>query len=139
MSASIAWSGLTEFRAALRAVPADLSDQAGAIVDRHARNAASGIRGEYQQHRVTGRLAGRVTVNIARTGLAPLSVVRSAAPHAALFEFGTQLRRTKSGANRGSAPPHPTVIPIAQRERRAMNQDLIGLVKAAGFDVSGVL
>ena len=133
----LVFEGLDGLRQALRQLPAELAAEAGPIVERRAHNTAAAVRAEYAAHRVSGNLASRVTVSLEQPRFGASSTVRSAAPHAALFEFGTQLRRTASGAGRGSAPPHPTVIPIAIRERRAMTAELIELVKRAGFEVTG--
>lgn len=146
MGATVRFEGLDELRQALRELPQELVSEASDIVQQHADRAGEAIRAAYNQHRGTGYLADHVTVSKQRTGVTATATVRSNAPHAALFEFGTGSlnvqhsgapRQTKRGANRGSSPPQPTVIPIAIRERRAMVTDLIDLVKRAGFEVSG--
>ena len=144
-SNKITLDGLDELRQYLRKLPEALAEEAASIIDRRAQNAAASIRTAYKQGE-TGNLRSRVTVKVVRSRAAVAAVVRSAAPHAALYEFGTgslnvahpgKNRQTAKGANRGSSPPHPTVIPIAQRERRAMNLELVDVVKRAGFDVTG--
>ena len=147
MGVKVTLDGLDELRAALRQLPKALADEASVIIDRRAQNAAAAIRAAYKKGK-TGNLKNRVTVSIVRGSVSAAATVRSNAPHAALYEFGTgslnvahpsSNRRTGKGANRGSSPPHPTVIPIAQRERRAMNQELVELVKRAGFEVTGAI
>ena len=56
--------------------------------------------------------------------------VRSKAPHAHLYEFGTVQRFTNdTGANRGTMPAKPTFIPAAVRTRARMQRELEGLVR----------
>ena len=162
MGAKVTFDGLDELRAALRKLPQALAEEAGAIIDRRAQNTAAAIRAAYvkrttglnpTERRKTpwyapGNLKARVTVAVERQDVAVHATVRSNAPHAALYEFGTgslnvthpgKDRKTATGANRGSTAPRPTVIPIAMRERKAMNTELVDVVKRAGFEVTGAL
>lgn len=127
--------GLDELRQALRDLPADLTNEASVIVQAHADDAAGQIRDVYQEHRVTGHLAGGVTVDRSHSAFTTRAIVRSKAKHAHLFEFGSQLRHHDSGKSVGAMPARPTVIPIAQRTRRRMVAVLVNLVRKAGFQV----
>jgi hypothetical protein len=56
--------------------------------------------------------------------------VKSKAPHAHLYEYGTLKRYTRgTGAHRGKMDPTPTFVPSAQRWRARMVDDLIALLK----------
>ncbi len=131
--------GLAEFRAALRALPKDLADEAGAIVLAHADDAKRQIQTAYPEG-PTGNL--RVGVRVDRSqssAFAATAIVRSRARHASLFEFGTQARQTRAGKNTGAMPKAPAgqaMLPIVIRVRRRMVEQLIALVRRAGFQVA---
>jgi hypothetical protein len=61
--------------------------------------------------------------------------VRSNAPHAHFFEYGTQARQTDLGYNRGPMPGKNVLVPIVQRRRLRMYDALAGMVERAGFTV----
>lgn len=133
-------TGLTELRAALRQLPADLAREAGAIVMGHAEAAASHMAPGYAAHVYTGTLAGSLSVTkeeaYARFGAR--AVVRNTAPHAHWAEKGTTVRTTtKTKANRGAMRALKIFIPPAQRSRELMVHALMALVERAGFKVSG--
>jgi len=135
--ATLELKGLDELRTALRNLPDDLTDEADAIVQAHADEAARQIRGGYPA--VSGNLQRGVTVERNTSKLTSTAVVRSRARHAHLFEHGTGPRRTGSGASRGVMPKAPSnqqMIPIAIRVRGRMVRLLIDLVRRAGFEVS---
>lgn len=132
-------NGLSELRTALRQLPETLANEAEAIATSQAEYARGQIQSAYPQG-PTGNLKRGVTASKegggARFGVR--AIVRSRARHSHLFEFGTKLRRTKTGANRGQMPQAPEserMIPIVVRRRRAMVQALIDLVRKAGFQV----
>ena len=80
-----------------------------------------------------------VTVQDKSTRVSAAYKVRSASPHAHLFEDGTGRRQTRSGANRGQMPKAPVqelMIPKVIRIRKRMVDQLIAIVRAAGFEVS---
>lgn len=133
--------GMAEFRAALRQLPEDLAQEAGVIVQAQAEFAKDQIQRAYP-HGPTGNLQSRVTATKeSESRFGARSIVRSRAPHASIFEFGSKARRTNTGANRGRMPKAPAseaMIPIVVRRRRAMVSALIDLVRKAGFVVEGV-
>jgi len=56
--------------------------------------------------------------------------VRSKAPHAHLYEYGTAKRATSgTGANRGTMPAKPVFVPAAVRARQRMERELQGVVQ----------
>lgn len=130
--------GLTELRNALRNLPEDLARDAAEIVVNVAEGAKAEIVSGYPQGR-TGNLKGGVTVHRSHAQFTSQAIVKSRAKHAHLFEFGTKARKTANGVNRGrmpKAPAHQAMIPVVIRKRRQMVQQLIELVRRAGFEVS---
>lgn len=124
-----------EFRAALRNLPEELTQEAAGIVTGAAESAKSEIVAAYPE--VTGNLKRGVTVKQERSSFGVSAVVKSNAKHSHLYEYGSQVRNTSIGANRGAMPARPTFVPIVVRKRKAMYQSIIGLLRRAGFQVSG--
>jgi hypothetical protein len=132
--------GLTELRTALRNLPADLTQEAGAIVLAHAEEAKGLMQRAYPEG-PTGNLRRGVVVDrgAARTVYGAKAIVRSRAAHAHLFEYGTKARETKKGWKRGRMPVGPEsqrFVPIAIKVRARMVRALIELVRRAGFQVA---
>lgn len=123
------------FRQALRDMPRELAEEAGGIVTGAAEQAKLEIVSAYPE--VTGNLKRGVTVKQERSAFGATAIVKSNAKHSHLYEYGSQVRNTSIGANRGAMPARPTFIPVVVRRRRSMNEALIGLLKRAGFQVSG--
>jgi len=135
MSAHLQWDGLAELMEALQRLPDDLKAGVGPIVLAHATTAERDIRAAYPVR--TGNLRDGMhvqTINAGRFGAA--AVVMNRAPHAGIYENGTQARHTSIGANRGAMPPGNIFVPIVMRERRAMYADLIDYVHRMGFEVA---
>jgi hypothetical protein len=129
--------GLAELRAALLALPSGLTDEAGRIVTRAAEQVGGEVRLNYPH--VTGTLKRRVTVTVEANRFGAGAIVKSGAPHASLYEYGSNPRRNGKGANRGRMPQGPTdsrVIPRAIRTRAKMTDQLVELVRSAGFEVT---
>lgn len=137
MSTRLIFEGMDAFRRQLRQLPAELRDEAQELVNGAATRTAARVESAYPVK--TGTLKRRVTMSKDPPG--PFSagaVVRSGAPHAAIYEFGTALRQTRSGANRGRMPtadPSRRLIPIARQERARLWEALRALVRKAGFQV----
>ena len=143
--------GLDELRKALLDLPDQLQAEAERVVLGAAESTASSVRAAYQQVRspldtytVKGgikkarkHLADSVEVSgrTRETGAA-VARVRVTAPHAKLYEYGTQTRQWENGKSTGAAPARPTLIPIAVRERRSMVEDLIDIVEKTGLKVT---
>lgn len=128
--------GLAELRAALRHLPADLADDAGDIVEDTTDRTQTALVQTYPRGD-TGNLRRGVKTTIEHGAFGVEGTVKSTSPHAHLWEFGTAVRHTARGWNRGKEQSHDGLVAIAVRERRRMNQRLVELVRSAGFEVSG--
>jgi hypothetical protein len=137
VSSRLELQGLVELRAALRSLPDDLVRDADAIVTAQAQEAAREVQSGYPQR--TGNLKRGVSVQTESSRGGVVARVRSRSQHAHLFEKGTGVRRTASGANRGSmpaAPPNQAAIPVFIRARRRMYMALIAMVEKTGLVVT---
>lgn len=134
----VKWDGLDELRRQLKALPADLAHEAREHVIEAAESAATALRQVYPPG-PTGRLRRGVKVTVKQTEAAVVATLKSTAPEAHLWEWGTQNRRTQQGWNRGAAPAHYNqgVVGIGLRHRRRLNGQLVELVKRNGFEVTG--
>lgn len=129
-------TGFTELKAALRALPQELAGEAKDIVNAAATGAGADLSSAYPE--VSGNLRKGVKVeHVSGAALGVIARVKNTARHSHLYEFGSQVRRTSSGANRGAMPPRPTFLPIVIRRRRAMYEALLALVRRAGLTVNG--
>jgi len=126
------WTGLEEFVVELRDVGDTLTAEAHAILLARAEAAKTAIAAAYPVQ--TGRLQGGLRLSTPRgrgVNLAGM-VLRQTAPHGHLYEYGTQERQNKAGANRGRMPAHPTFKPIAATHRQTALQAVIDRLKAYG-------
>lgn len=134
----LVFDGLADLKAALRNLPAELTGEASNLVTATANAAAVEIRSGYAKHTRSGRLQGGVIVTRVNQGkYAAGAIVKNTAPHAVIFENGTQARHTALGANRGSMPPGRVFVPVVMRKRREMYQALKALLERKGLLVSG--
>lgn len=131
------FDGMEAFKAALRQLPEELSQEGGDIVVARGEAAGSDIRAHYQAAAVTGNLAKGVRVQLVSRTAGAEVVVKSRAPHAFIYEHGTQVRRTANGKNLGSMPPAHVFVPTMIRARREMTDDLIDLMERNGLEVTG--
>jgi hypothetical protein len=135
------FDGLAELREDLRTLPARLAGEGSGIVQTAANDAAQWIRDRYGAHRVTGTLQSGVKVTTKSVGqFGAGMVVRSTAPHAHLFEYGTEARHyvTKAGKEHktGAVPRHPpswVFIPVVMQKRREMYERLKQLLQDEGL------
>lgn len=135
MSAKLTIHGLAEFQQALREMPEHLAAEAQTIVIAAAENAKQEITEAYPT-RVGGELRSHMRVRHQAVGpLHTRSIVDNTSHLANWFEFGTQARHTRLGANRGSMPPGHVFVPIAAAARRRMEATLIELILREGFVV----
>ena len=134
----IAINGLEEFKAALRQLPDELTNEAAVIVQAHAEAAYREMDAKYAQHEYTGHLRAGLSVMQNYTGgrFAVRWVVRNRALHAYWAEHGTEVRHTAKGTSRGRMRPLHIFIPIAIRKRQLMVNALVGVVRKAGFQIS---
>jgi HK97 gp10 family phage protein len=134
MSASVTFDGLDELRQALLALPRTLADKSAVRVGAAAARAVDRIRAAYPEY--TGNLRNHIVSKVERDSVSVLWTVKNTAHHAWIFENGTQVRHTATGANRGEMPPGHVFIPIVMQERRAMYQDLADIVAGEGLEVT---
>lgn len=130
MSARLTLDGAREMVEALEALPDVLArDALAPIVRESAEGLAADVRSQYA--RVTGTLAERVVVEPGRDPRGLRAKVRTKAPHAHLYEYGTVGRRTnQTGAYRGVMPARPTFIPAAIRAREQMGRRIVAALRA---------
>ena len=137
MSAGLELDGMKELQAALRELPSTLrSETLQPVVDAAATDLVAEVKGAYAK--VTGNLADGVVQEKMRDQIG--RKVRSKAPHAHLYEYGTINRYTnKTGARRGVMPAQPTFVPAAIRARIRMvaaAKSALRAMKVPGFDGS---
>ena len=130
MASRFVWQGLSELRAALRALPTELATNAADVVEGAADDAAARIVAAYPEK--SGELRKGVQVIKARGQFSTGAIVRNRSPHAHLFEAGTATRHTALGYNRGAMPPGRVFVPIVIRVRRQMERALMAVCKRAG-------
>lgn len=136
----LTFQGLEELREGLRNLPADLTAEASHIVEAAANGAAAEVRQNYAKGPTGNLIAGVMVRPSAISTFSAGAIVESKSPHAWLYENGSQVRHTSSGANRGVMPPAPpgrAFIPVMIKKRRQMQGQLIELLKRAGLQVSG--
>jgi len=133
-------TGLKELREALQKLPEDLAAEGRQIVENHTEFTANSLAIAYPLGE-TGNLRKGIKTEYINSRFGTVGRVRSTSPHAHLWEFGTQDRRTREGWSRGRVTPRGKeegLVPISERWRKKMNQALVELVRRAGFEVSGV-
>jgi hypothetical protein len=149
MSAEITWIGMKELMVALKRLPQELTELGSAIVQESAERAAAEVKAAYpvgpgDDDYEGGNLRKGVRVGQKRTGKYALGwTVRSTAPHAYMFETGTQVRYNisrnqqllKKPAHRGFMPGSNIFVPIMVARRREMYEDLTALLEQSGLDV----
>lgn len=134
MSGRVQVTGLDELMKAMHDAPVEIRTEAMSIVRDETESAATEIKQEYV--RKTGTLAARVATSYP-SSTTLVGIVRSAAPHSHIYEFGTKQRRTKSGANRGVMPANEVTPVVATRHRRRMYDRLIAMLRGIGlFEVT---
>jgi hypothetical protein len=129
MGAKIEMKGLQELRDELRRLPADLTDEATHIVQTHAESAKQEIEAAYPTW--TGHLKAGLTISRVQATFTTAAILRNRAKHAYIYEHGSEMRHTDSGAARGRMPPGHVFLPISGRWRALMIWDLIRLVRRA--------
>lgn len=144
-------NGMDQLLAAIRQAPQALQQDAEAAAREAADSTAGRIRAVYQAHRSPndtyvasgGRrrarrhLADNVIVSRrVAPGYAAYRVLVDA-PHAHLFEQGTDQRnwKTRSGKSTGKMERKGILLDVAPRERDQMVQQLVVSVRELGFEV----
>jgi hypothetical protein len=139
VSARVEWAGLAELRIALGELPNNLTTEGAEEVRTTVETTARRLVLSYPKGE-TGNLRAGVRTTFEPRPSGAFGMVRNIAPHAHLYEFGTQSRRTRKGWSRGVAPSHKPMglVPIAQQQRRTLNRRVIDLVRHTGlFELSG--
>ena len=123
------FSGLRELKADLRRLPTELRDEGRAIVLDAANAAADELRSKYPEG-PTGNLRRgvRVTQGTEQTKFGIAVKVKNIAPHAIIYERGSELRSFR-GANRGKMRPSHLFVRTLSKHRRAMYEELADLVR----------
>lgn len=80
--------------------------------------------------RDTGNLRKGIKYNITKSiiGMTGFVGVGSPAQHAHLLEFGTKIRHTTKGVNKGQVLPRPFVRPTFEEEAEAVNRIMRGQI-----------
>jgi hypothetical protein len=133
-SVRLKFEGLEELKAALRALPEELTAEAANIIEGAWNGAAVDIKSGYPSR--TG-LAKTVTVTHRRSRFGAVSTIRNTSPRALWFEEGTQVRHTSFGANRGAQKPGHVFYPPIRRARRRGLEALKAMLIRKGLLVSG--
>lgn len=137
MSVRVLLEGNNELRDALGNLTEELNREARAIVHAAAEKTAAQLKAVYPQG-PSGKMQRGVKVTTRDTTTTTRAKVRSTTDEATYWEYGTQVRRTNKGFNRGAMPAATGrgLISIAVRNRRAMVDELIALVRSQGFTVT---
>lgn len=135
MPVSLRIDGLADELAAFTALPTTLRDTARPVVSAAADTAESAIRAAYPV--VTGALRAGLRQEAVETPYGYAVRLVNDAPQAVWYEYGTELRQTSLGYNRGRMPAAKVFVPEVLRDRRTMVEDLIPVVEAQGLTVRG--
>lgn len=132
----LTWDGLAEFRSELQAFPQKLDREGATQVRAQAEAARSEIRAGYVVR--SGTLANSLQpVRYSDDGLSARLV--NTAPYAAAYEYGSAVRHTSKGFNRGRVDAHHSLVPVAMRRRRALVSGLTDYLQQQGLQTSGGL
>lgn len=127
----VVWDGLEELKAELKALPEACVGEAGHLIEGTVNGVYVDIKGAYPSR--TGNLRNGMRLkSVQQQGLVVGASVANVAPHAIIFELGTQARHTKLGANRGSMPPGHVFVPRVVKARRRLTEDLKAMVVRHG-------
>jgi hypothetical protein len=135
MSASLQIKGLDDLKADLARVPGALRDDTAPRVEAAAVEAEAAIRAAYPER--TGALKAGLRHGVETTAAGTRAWVVNVSTYAAIWEYGTEIRHTGLGQNRGRMPAGKVFVPTVVRERRDMVKDLIAIVERAGFTIRG--
>jgi len=127
---------MAELRKALAELPNALKLEAGSRVVAAANQAQADLLARYPTGETGNLRRGlRVRAKPAGSRFGAAMEVRSTAHHAHLFEFGTKVRQTKKGANRGFMPAADLFVPIMQRARIRLYLELEDVIREQGLEV----
>ena len=135
MSVQWEFKGLEELKAALRALPAELTGEASHLIEAAGNRAVLDLKRAYPV--VTGNLRDGVEVTFTTSGVSTRALVRSRAPHAHLYEYGTEARHTGLGLNRGRMAPTHVFGRTMSNVRRELFDQFRALLERHGLRVTG--
>jgi hypothetical protein len=142
-------TGLEDFIVRLHELPDTLRGEAMAIIESNVNWAVDLIKAEYPVletppspwstssqpgELVAGVSMEPLTGTVGTAGWKLLSIGKQAN----WIENGTQVRQTKSGANRGALPPRPTFWPAAERTQERIAIELRDMCTRHGLTVIGI-
>jgi hypothetical protein len=134
MSAWFEIDGLDELKAALRNLPAELAGEAANLVEAAGNRAVLDLRRAYPK--VTGNLRAGVQVTFTKSPFGAKARVQTRAPHAHLYEYGTEARHFGLRKLKRMEPKH-TYGKTMARNRREMWGEIEELLERAGLKVRG--
>lgn len=150
MAATVTYDGYQELRAFLTQLPEATKEAIRADVQTTVEQVAAELVAVYPEARATGAggatlygpaMRALVTSRVDTTpgAIGAKGVVVSRSPVAHLWEFGTAVRTTQQGWNRGSEPAHPNqgLVTIAIKHRAVLYRELFAKLEALGFTVTG--
>lgn len=127
MASTLTITGLDDLKKAIAGFGAECTDEAQALAEQSAASARDQIVSAYPQG-PTGNLKRGVRIVRAKgDGHRALGIVKSTAPHAHLYEYGSRRQ-----------PARPVVGEVASRVRRQFHRDLIAMVeRVTGMQIQG--
>ena len=136
--ASVAWIGLDELKEQLRKLPADLTSEATNIIQATANRAEADMKARYAAHKRSGNLMDGLeqVERDDRTAYGYAIVIINKAPHAWIFEFGSQARH-RGITTWAPMPAGHVFIPAMDSNRHWMYGQLKEVLKRAGLEMSG--
>jgi hypothetical protein len=137
------FEGLDELKEALRTLPAALAEDAASYVEASAHEAEQAIRQVYEAHEHTGNLAAHLSIATASSDYGASARIKNTAPHAWMFENGTQARHWAGGKGTGRMwgqtpqPPTHVFVRTLMKHRAQMYNRLRAVLERQGLEVTG--
>lgn len=137
MKPFVVWTGLEEYKAELKALPADCTGEAAHLIEGEVNGAYVTISQVYGAHHFTGTLQKKLTKTLLNeTQFATGWKLTSGSPLAWLFGHGSQARHyvTENGVTHatGRMPPNPIFESTVGKTKRAIVQKLKEMVLRRG-------
>lgn len=138
----VRWDGLDEYKALLRQLPEACNVEAGHAVEEAVNRAYTTVSEVYGAHRFTGNLQKGLKIATLNKGAYGTGrILRSTAPHAWLFDNGSQARHWLSGKSTGrmwgKTPPTHVFVQTVIRERRRLYDRVKDMLRRKGAVVTG--
>ena len=127
---TVQWTGLDTFLDELRLMPANLVEEAQAIMRESAEAARADIAAAYPSQ--SGALRRGLTLTPARGILLAGVELKQTAPHGWIYEHGTAVRENSAGQNRGQMKGRAVFEPRAHAYRRSAISDVMFRLYAHG-------